>query len=489
MRCHPSFTLQKVLKIAVIRIFSILTVLIFFPSLVSAEILTYTHVVRQPFSGSQSPDDARTAAIAKAKREVLEKAGTYLDSIKIVKDHQLVQNQILALSSALLKAEVVSQKNYVSGESFGVEIEAKVCVDTATMEDRIKKFLEDRSSLEKAERLEQREKELLAKISELEQQNRLNDERRGPGKKKTKQKDLNKRLSETVTRLTALEAHRKALELWTGRKFADPMRALELLNQAIRKDDHFADAYNNRGIVKGELGKWAEALSDCNEALRLDPERAESYLNRGTAYANLGKSELAIEDFQQAIQRNSNNPLAYYDRGTAFARIGKYQEALQDFDKAAELSPNMASIYYNKGNTYIEMGEHLKAIRSYDEAIRHDPKIASFYFNRAVCYAVLGHFDRSLSDLDQAILLDPKDVTAYLNRGLALFKIEEYRKAISDFDHVLHFQQDERQAYKYRGLSYLMLGDDKQFCTDLQTACRIGECADLEKARSEGQCK
>jgi len=44
-----------------------------------AEIQTVTHTVQQPFGGSQSPDDARTAGIARAKREALEQFGTYIE--------------------------------------------------------------------------------------------------------------------------------------------------------------------------------------------------------------------------------------------------------------------------------------------------------------------------------------------------------------------------------------------------------------------------
>ena len=62
----------------------VLIVLLVIPCISSAEIKTYTHTVKQPFGGSQSPDDARVAAIAKAKREALEQAGTYLESLTIV---------------------------------------------------------------------------------------------------------------------------------------------------------------------------------------------------------------------------------------------------------------------------------------------------------------------------------------------------------------------------------------------------------------------
>jgi hypothetical protein len=52
--------------------------------------------VRQPFGGSQSPDDARVAATAKAKREALEIAGTYIESLTVVKDH-VVEKDVKSL--------------------------------------------------------------------------------------------------------------------------------------------------------------------------------------------------------------------------------------------------------------------------------------------------------------------------------------------------------------------------------------------------------
>jgi tetratricopeptide (TPR) repeat protein len=47
---------------------------------------TITRTVWQPFGGSQSPDNARVAATAKAKRDALEQAGTYIESLTVVKE-------------------------------------------------------------------------------------------------------------------------------------------------------------------------------------------------------------------------------------------------------------------------------------------------------------------------------------------------------------------------------------------------------------------
>jgi tetratricopeptide (TPR) repeat protein len=474
------------------RCFFLASILLSIPAVGRAEIVTYTHTVRQPFNGSQSPDDARTAAIAKAKREVLEKAGTYLDHIKIVKDHQLVQNQIIALSSAVLKAEIISQTNYVtpSGETFGLEIVAKVCVDTTTLEERVKAFLLDQSALAKAEKLERHEKELLARISELENKNtKMAYTERKSGKKDPLRKKMSKEYTEVTRKLTAVEANRKALALWDRVRFVDAEKALRYLDEAIRKDGHYAEAFNNRGIAYAALGKSSQAIKDYDRAIELDPRFSDAYNNRGTAFATLREMDKAVSDFDRAIESNDKNVRAYYNRGTACATQGQFKKAIADFDRAAELDSCDAATYYNRGNAYAEEGEYLKSIQDYDRAIGVEPSKASFFFNRGVAYMNLGQYRPALDDLSTAIKLDPKDISAYCNHGIALFKTEQYQMAIKDFDQVLFFSAKDAQAYKFRGLSHLMLGEQTTFCADLQAACKLGSCSDLERVRRDGYCQ
>ena len=128
-----------------------------------AIVTSFTHTVKQSFSGSQSPDDARVAAMAKAKREVLEKAGTYLETLTVVKNSVLEKDEILALAAGVLRAEIVSQRNYVTVDAFGIIIKAKVDVDTGILKERVRKLLEERKY----------EKELLSKIAKLEEENRI----------------------------------------------------------------------------------------------------------------------------------------------------------------------------------------------------------------------------------------------------------------------------------------------------------------------------
>jgi hypothetical protein len=71
-----------------------LIVLLLLPVSSFGEIQTVTHTVKQPFGGSQSPDDARISAVAKAKREALEMAGTYIENLtseyqNTIKEHMI----------------------------------------------------------------------------------------------------------------------------------------------------------------------------------------------------------------------------------------------------------------------------------------------------------------------------------------------------------------------------------------------------------------
>ena len=72
-----------------------------------ADIKTYTHTVKQIFGGAQSPDDASIAAIAKAKREVLEKAGTYLESLTVVQDGAVTSDEVFSIAAGILKVEIM----------------------------------------------------------------------------------------------------------------------------------------------------------------------------------------------------------------------------------------------------------------------------------------------------------------------------------------------------------------------------------------------
>ena len=286
------------------KAFLLLLVIILTPFISHAEIKTYTHTVKQSFGGSQSPDDARVAAIHKAKREALEKAGTYLESLTIVKNSMVDKDEILALTAGVLKAEVVSQENYHTKDAFGIIVVAKVDVDTSILEERVKKLLQDRELLKKHQENQKREKELLDKIVQLEEENRKLSTHPASGDTQKKE-ELKKLFREISQRLTALELFQKSYALEKDGKYTDPNQALNYLNRAIRLAPNFALAYINRGVAYCLLGQYQRGIEDYNQAIRLDPNYRNDtsfYVSRGGAYFKLEKYDRACDDWQKACE-------------------------------------------------------------------------------------------------------------------------------------------------------------------------------------------
>ena len=425
-----------------------LTVLLLLPVSAFGEVQTITHTVKQHFGGSQSPDDARIAAVAKAKREALEMAGTYIESLTVVKNSQVDKDEILALAAGVLKAEVVSQENYHTKDAFGIEVVVKVIVDTSVLENRVKKILQDRTHLEQLNQARAREKELLEKIAELEGENRKS------GNSSQKKATLKKEFQNASRGLTAVDWFDKALALLTDGKYTDPQKTIEYLTNSIRlKPD--AASYSNRGIAHDNLGQYQRAIEDYREAIRLKPDYAEAYNNRGAAYHNLGQKQRAIEDYNEAIRLKPDHADAYYNRGITYRELGQYQLAIEDYNEAIRLKPDAVDAYYNRGIAYYNLGQKQRAIEDYNEAIR----------------------------------LKPDYVDAYYNRGLTYRELGQYKLAIEDYTETIRLKPDYAKAYAQRGFAYLKQGNNHLGCSDIQKACELGECEVYKLAKDGKLCR
>lgn len=312
-----------------------LALLLIVPCISSAEIKTFSHTVKQPFAGSQSPDDARVAAIHKAKREVLEKAGTYLQSLTIVKNNMVEKDEILALAAGVLKAEVVSQENFATKDAFGIVVVTKIDVDTNILDSRIKKLLKDQELLTKYQEVQNREKELLAKIDQLEKENRKLQTSSAP-EDTQKKTELKNQFQETSKRITAVEWNQKALALWENGKYTDPDKALEYLNKAVSLDSNYSSSYTNRGNTWTNKGKYDRAISDFNKAIELDPTFVQAYNSRGVVWIGKGKFDQAISDNNKSIELNPMFANAYNSRGVAWYMKKDYFRACSDLNKACE---------------------------------------------------------------------------------------------------------------------------------------------------------
>jgi len=132
-----------------------------------AEIRVFTKTVRQAITNNL--DEAKTLAIERAKRESLEQTGVYLEAKTVVKannNKELTKDDILILTAGITKVDIISQK-YIENET-AIEMVLKITVDTAILDERIKKMLNDKSLQRKYEEAEKDRRAKTIRNKELE---------------------------------------------------------------------------------------------------------------------------------------------------------------------------------------------------------------------------------------------------------------------------------------------------------------------------------
>lgn len=101
-----------------------------------------------------------------------------------------------------------------------------------------------------------------------------------------------------------------ALAVWKSRKDpSDPVirQAESLLKRAVELNPNFAPAHLQLGILHGERGNSAEAISEYQRAVQADPNLEEAHFRLGQAYRQAGDFEKSKEELRiyQQLARQS----------------------------------------------------------------------------------------------------------------------------------------------------------------------------------------
>ena len=113
---------------------------------------------------------------------------------------------------------------------------------------------------------------------------------------------------------------------------SDPVQAVEYLDEAIRREPDYAEAYLRRGMALSEQGYADEAFEDLTHAIRLDPT-PDAYAYRGLALLRQGNMKGARQDFDEAIRLAPESYRAWNFRGASWLQEGNDAAACEDFEE------------------------------------------------------------------------------------------------------------------------------------------------------------
>jgi len=90
-------------------------------------------------------------------------------------------------------------------------------------------------------------------------------------------------------------------------KHGDDEGALADLDEAIRWDDSYPDAFDDRGSIRFNSKQYAKALKDFTRAIEFSPRSQEFLVHRGHALKALGRHKDAQADYEAARRLEQAN--------------------------------------------------------------------------------------------------------------------------------------------------------------------------------------
>ena len=362
--------MRKIFSIAAALIIALSTSV----SLASERLIEATGNYTMDSRLDETPASATARAREEAKRIAVEKAGVYLQTYSKMVNLELDVDEVQTVAARLLKIqEETSDVKVVEKNLLKFSITIKALVDDLDEND-LKTIMQDKQSLSA---LTRQNKELQEKYDVLNQQ--MKEYRDAFDKANAAQKvKLKKEVALNVEKFSALNEFAKGND-FSARK--DYPQALAFYDAAIKLDPQLAEAYNNRGIIKYELGQFAAAVEDYTKALKLKSNFVDAYNNRGNAYAALSQFQKAKQDLQAALKLNNKSADGHNNLGNVYYSMKNYDAAIEEYTLAIQLNQNFVEAYYNRAVAHYVQGnliQSLSDIKKARELKSNDGEIKDF---------------------------------------------------------------------------------------------------------------
>jgi len=205
-----------------------------------------------------------------------------------------------------------------------------------------------------------------------------------------------------TTDLAAFDLYSRAKSLLLTAGFSatsepDLRKAIELLDEAVKRDPSFFDAYCQLAYAHEYLygvrgsdhtpARLALAEAALQAATRLRPDAAETHLARAQyLYHGLRDYAGALAELEIARRALPNDPRLFALTGFILRRRGQQEEGLRNLRRAVELDPRNFDILQQIALSYQYLGRYAESIAALDRTLAIVPDNAETRANRDLWY-------------------------------------------------------------------------------------------------------
>jgi tetratricopeptide (TPR) repeat protein len=254
------------------------------------------------------------------------------------------------------------------------------------------------------------------------------------------------------------------------------VKAVELLQEALKYTEDLADVYNLIGMEYLFMDNLEKAKENFKSCLEVDIEDQSALYNVVYCYEFLDQNAEAIEYLKTYIDRNPYSEIAWHQKGRLYYGLKDYVNAVRAFEYATYIDEEFLGAFMENGKALERLKRYEDAIENYQRTIDLDDPTSYALLRIGKCHEKLGNKAEALKYFNKTVHEDPlldkgwiaitdfyvrqknfQKALFYVNKSLAIDdQNRAYWKRFATINKAMNFYEEAELGYR----KAIEFGDD-----------------------------
>lgn len=225
-------------------------------------------------------------------------------------------------------------------------------------------------------------------------------------------------------------------------------KAVELLQEALKLTDDYADVYNLIGMEYLFMDNLEFAKENFIKCLEEDVEDQAALYNVVYCFEFLDQNKEAIAFLENYIDRNPYSEIAWHQSGRLYYGLQDYENALRCFDYASMIDDEFMGAFMEKAKSLERLKRYNEAIESYNRTIELDDPTSYALLRIGKCYEKLGNKPLALKYFHKTVHEDPLLDKGWIAITDFYVRQKNYQKALFYVNKAIGIDNENRLYWK-----------------------------------------
>lgn len=194
-------------------------------------------------------------------------------------------------------------------------------------------------------------------------------------------------------------------------------------------------------------GDFKTAIKYINDALRIDEEYRDAYVLKGSIYKMTEKMDLALSSYQTAVQLDPDYFIGHLQIGWLLTEMENHKLALEYYENAAELKPGNLNAAYGIAKSLQDLEKFDEALKGYRKLLDIDSSAYVAYFNQGfIKHYHQEQLDSAIYFYNELLEIKPDYIDGWVQLGEAYYAKDRETDAARAFSEALRINKNYQPA-------------------------------------------